>query len=98
MFENMEKERFMVLVLSIGVMLFFIGIASYIVLGPSTEEYLIPQQVSSILKLTGMSLICISLIVGGFFIEGMDKDIRTLLLIFGVIFLLLSIFVLSSSR
>jgi hypothetical protein len=76
-------------------MLFFVGLAVNIVLGPSTESYQLPKQVSSVFKLGGMGLICISMIIGGFFIEGIDKTSKTFLLIFGLIFLLLNIFVLS---
>lgn len=90
-----DKRQTMVFGLVIGIMLFFIGLASYIALGPSTESYQLPRQVSAVFKLSGMGLICISMIVGGFFVENLDKDTKTLLVIFGLIFLLLNIFILS---
>jgi magnesium-transporting ATPase (P-type) len=93
-----NKKNFMIVGLAGGIMLFFIGMATYIVLGPSTETYLLPRQLSSIIKLTGMGIVCISMIVGGFFIEKIDKDTKTLLLLFGVILLLLNIFLFSSSH
>jgi len=92
-----NKKNLMILGIFFGVMLYFIGLGSYIALGPSTEDYDLPRQVSSVLKLSGMGLICISMIVGGFFIEGFDKDAKVLLLIFGLIFLLLNIFIISYS-
>lgn len=96
MFENMDKKKGMILSLAVGVILFFVGLASYIALGPSTSDYLLPKQVSSVFKLTGMGLICIALLVGGFFVEDLDKDTRTLIVIFGLLFLLINIFVLAS--
>lgn len=90
-----DKMQLTILGLVIGIMLFFIGLASYIALGPSTDNYQLPRQVSAVFKLSGMGLISISMIVGGFFIEGFDKDTKILLVLFGLIFLLLNIFVLS---
>lgn len=81
-----------------GIMLFFIGMAVYIILGPSTDTYLLPRQLSSVIKLSGMGIVCISMIVGGFFAEKIEKDTKLLLLLFGVILLLLNIFLFSSSH
>ena len=92
-----NKKNLMVIGIFFGVLLFFIGLASYIALGPSSSNYDLPRQVSSVLKLSGMGLICISMIVGGFFVEDIDKDAKALLLVFGLIFLLLNIFILSYS-
>jgi len=85
----------MILGLIIGVMLFFIGLACNIALGPTTDTNQLPRQVSAVFKLTGMGFICISMIIGGFFIEGLDKNAKISLLIFGLIFLLLNIFIFS---
>jgi hypothetical protein len=95
---KMNKRNLMILGLSGGIMLFFIGMATYIAMGPSTDTYLLPRQISSLIKLTGMGIVCISMIVGGFFVEKLDKDTKTLLLIFGVILLLMNIFIFSYSR
>jgi len=94
---HLQKKTLMLYGLAFGVMLFFIGMAANIALGPSTEEYLLPHQVSSLIKLTGMAFITISMIIGGFFVEHIDKDTKTLLVIFGVIILLLNIFLISST-
>lgn len=93
-----NKKFLMILGLGGGIMLFFIGMAAYIILGPSTDTYLLPKQISSILKLSGMGIVCISMIVGGFFIEKIEKDTKLLLLLFGVFILILNIFLFSSSR
>jgi hypothetical protein len=93
-----NKRTIMLVGLAGGIMLFFIGMAAYIILGPSTDTYLLPKQISSLIKLTGMGIVCISMIVGGFFIEKIEKDTKLLLLLFGVILLLLNIFLFSSSQ
>lgn len=93
-----NKNLLLMVGLGGGIMLFFIGMAVYIILGPSTDTYLLPKQVSSVIKLTGMGIVCISMIVGGFFVEKMEKDTKLLLLLFGVILLLLNIFLFSSSQ
>ena len=95
---EMNKKNLIILGLAGGIMLFFIGIAAYIVLGPSANDYLLPRQVSAVIKLTGMGIICISMIVGGFFVKGFEKDTKSLLLIFGLVLLLLNIFILSYSQ
>lgn len=92
---RIDKMKLMVLGLSGGIILFFIGLASYFALGPSTNDYLLPRQVSSVIKLTGMGILCISMIVGGFFIEKLEKDTKSLLIMFGFILLLLNIFIVS---
>ncbi len=95
---EMNKKNLMILGLAGGIMLFFIGLAAYIALGPSTSDYLLPRQVSAIIKLSGMGIVCISMIIGGFFVEQLEKDTKSLLVIFGVILLLLNIFIFSYSR
>ena len=93
----MNKKKLIIFGLIVGIMLFFIGLASYIALGPSSQDYLVPKQVSAVFKLTGMGFICISMIIGGFFIEEIEKDSRGFLLIFGIVFLILNIFIISYS-
>jgi len=92
---QIDKMKLMVLGLGVGILLFFIGLASYFALGPSTTDYLLPRQISSLIKLTGMGILCISMIVGGFFIDKIDKDTKSLLVVFGFLLLLLNIFVVS---
>lgn len=92
---KINKKNIMLLGLACGVMLFFFGIGIYILLGPSGEDYLLPKQVSSFFKFGGMGLICMSMIIGGFFVDDIEKDTKTLLLIFGIVLLLINIFVLS---
>jgi hypothetical protein len=92
---KLTKKKLMIWGIFLGIMLFFIGLASNIALGPTTDTYQLPKQVSSVFKLTGMAFICIAMIIGGFFVEGIDKDTKTFLILFGLIFLLLNIFMIS---
>ena len=84
----------MILGIGGGILLFFLGLATAIALGPATPDYQLPRQIGSMIRYSGMGIVCISMIVGGFFIEKIDKDVKHLLLIFGIVILLLNIFVL----
>jgi hypothetical protein len=92
---QLDKMKLMVFGIGGGILLFFIGLAAYFAIGPSTTDNLLPRQVSSVIKLTGMGILCISMIVGGFFIDKLDKDTKSILIIFGFLLLLLNIFVVS---
>lgn len=94
---KMNKKNLIILGLGIGILLFFFGIGIYFLLGPSTETYRLPQQISSVIKLTGMGLIVISMLVGGIFVEKLDKDSKAILLIFGIILLLINLVIWSQS-
>jgi len=95
---ELNKKNLMILGLAGGIFIFFLGMATYILLGPSTTDYQLPNQISAIIRITGMGIIVISMIIGGFFVEKLDKDVKSLLLIFGIVLLLLNIFVLSYSN
>jgi len=92
---ELNKKNIVILCLGAGILIFFMGIGLNVLLGPTTESYKLPQQISSVVKLSGMGLIVISMIIGGFFVENMDKDTKSLLLIFGIILLLLNILLMS---
>ena len=95
---KLSKKKVMVFGLGCGILLFFFGLGLYILLGPSSTTNQLPRQVSSAVKLSGMGLICICLLVGALFAEGIDSDTKTLMLIFGIIILLVNIFILSYVR
>ena len=94
---EMNKKNLVLLTLAGGIMIFFFGIGMHYLLGASTATDDIPTRASDAIKLSGMGLICIAMIVGGFFVEKFDKDTKMLLLIFGFILLVLNIFVLSAT-
>lgn len=93
-----EKRKLIIYFLSIGIMLFFIGIATNIVIGPTTDTNRLPQQISSVIKLTGMGFVCISLLIGGIFVNDFPIETRALLIIFGFAILALNIFIMSFLR
>jgi hypothetical protein len=92
---EMNKKNLMILGLAGGIFIFFLGMGANILLGPSTETYRLPFQISAMIRFTGMGILVISMVIGGFFVEKLDKDVKSLLLIFGIVLLLLNIFVLS---
>ena len=94
----MNKKNSLVLGMGLGILIFFFGIGIYFIFGPSSADNLFPVQISAVFKLTGMCLICTSLLVGGFFIENIDRATKILMLIFGILLLLLNIFFMSSSN
>jgi hypothetical protein len=91
----MNKKNLMILGIEIGVILFFIGVALNIALGPTTDNNKMPQQVSSFVKLVGMGITTLSIFIGGIFIEKMELVTRILLVVFGVILLSLNIAIIS---
>lgn len=91
----MNKKNLSIFCLGLGILIFFFGIGIYFLLGPSTEDYRLPQQISSIIKLAGMGLIVISMIVAGFFVEKIEQDTKIMLLIFGIILLIVNIMLMS---
>ncbi|MFH1101855.1 MAG: hypothetical protein V1726_07455 [Methanobacteriota archaeon] len=93
-----NKKLLMIGGLAGGIFLFFVGMAVYIMMGPSTDTYLLPRQVSAVIKLTGMGILCITMIVGGLVVKSIDKDTKTMMLLFGVVLLLLNIFIISYVR
>jgi len=77
-------------------MIFFLGMIMSFVMGPSTSTYTLPSQVSSVVKLGGMAIVCLSMILGSFFVEKIERDAKILLLIFGVILLLVNVVLMST--
>jgi len=92
---KLNKKNLMILGIEIGIMLFFIGIALNIAMGPTTTLYRTPQQVSSFVKLAGMGLATLSILLGGIFIEKIELTTRVLLVVFGVVILCINIGIIS---
>ncbi len=72
----------------IGIALFFIG-AMISNVFPSTEEDLTSYKTSAVIKLFGLGILTTSLIVGGLVVEGIDKNLKTFILLIGLIILIL---------
>ena len=47
---KINKKNLIILGLAGGIMLFFIGMATYIAMGPSTDTYVLPRQISSLMQ------------------------------------------------
>jgi len=92
---ELNKKNIMLFGIVIGVMLFFIGIAINIVMGPATDDYKLNLQVSSIVKLTGIGMATLSVFIGGIFIDKLEMITRVLLSIFGLVLLILNIAIIS---
>ena len=92
---EMNKKNLMILGIVIGVMLFFLGIALNIVLGPATVEDRTSAQVSSFVKLAGAGIFTLAIFIGGIFIESMWIVTRILLVVFGLTLLLVNIGIIS---
>jgi len=72
----------------IGIALLFIGAIINNVFPSSTEE-MIGYKVSSFLKMMGLGFLTCSMIIGGIIVDDIDKNLKILLLIFGLIILLI---------
>jgi len=48
---EMNKKNLMILGVGGGIILFFLGMALYILLGPSTSDYVLPRQISAMVRL-----------------------------------------------
>lgn len=92
---ELNKKNLMIIGIGLGVMLFFIGIALNIALGPTTSTDKLPAQVSSIVKLTGIGIATLSIFIGGIFIEKIQMVTRILLAVFGLVLLILNIAIIS---
>jgi len=91
----LTKKKLMIYGIIIGVMLFFLGVALNIALGPTTNDHKAPQQISSFIKLGGMGIATLSILIGGIFIERMELVTRILLAIFGLVLLTINIVIIS---
>jgi uncharacterized membrane protein AbrB (regulator of aidB expression) len=88
---KLNKKNLVIIGIAGGILLFFLGLGLNFLLGPTTNTYQLPRQISTMVRLSGMGIICISMIIGGFFIEKIEKDTKSLILIFGLILLLINI-------
>jgi hypothetical protein len=83
-----KNKDIIMLGIIIGIGFFFIGaIISNVFL--SSEEDLLPYKISALIKLTGLGLLTSSLIVGGIIVEEIDKNLKLLLFVLGLILLII---------
>ncbi len=74
--------------LIIGIVCFFIGAIISTVFASSSSN-LFSYKISSSIKLLGIGAVISSMIIGGVYIENIDKNIRLLLLLLGLVLLMI---------
>lgn len=71
----------------VGIAFFFIG-AMISKVFPSSETSLLSYKIAACAKLFGVGVLISSMVVGGIILENIDKNLRLLLLILGLILLI----------
>jgi hypothetical protein len=85
---NMKNKDLIMLGIIIGIAFFFIGAIISNVF-PSDETNLLSYKISASIKLIGMGFLISSMVVGGIIVEDIDKNLKMLLLILGLILLII---------
>ena len=86
---NIKYKDLIILGIIIGIAFFFIGAIISNVF-PSSESNLLAYKASACIKLVGIGALTTSMIIGGIILEqGMDKNLKMLLLILGLILLII---------
>jgi len=83
-----EPKQLIMIGMVVGIGLFFIG-AMISNSFPSDSENLTPYKVSAFVKMLGIGALTSTMIVGGIIIEKIDKNLKMLLFIFGLILLII---------
>jgi len=85
---NMKNKDLIMIGIIIGISFYFIGaIISNIF--PSSEASLISYKVSASIKLIGLGFLTSSMVVGGIIVNDIDKNLKILLLLLGLILLII---------
>jgi hypothetical protein len=81
-------KNIIMLGLILGIACFFMG-AIISAVFPSSSSNLLSYKLSSSIKLLGIGVVISSMVIGGVFIESIDKNIRLLLLLLGLVILII---------
>lgn len=84
---NLKNKDLVMFGLVIGIALFFIG-AMISNVFPSSESNLIGYKLSSFIKMLGLGFVVSSMVVGGIIVKKIDKNLKILLLLLGLILLI----------
>lgn len=84
---KLKNKDLIMIGIIIGITLFFIGAIISNVF-PSSEENLTSYKVSAAIKLVGMGFLTSSMVVGGIIVDNIDKNLKILLLLLGLILLI----------
>lgn len=85
---NMKNKDLIMLGIIIGITFFFIGAIINNVF-PSDEEDLLSYKASASIKLIGLGFLVSSMVVGGIIVEDIDKNLKLLLMLLGLILLMI---------
>ncbi len=84
---KLGMKELVMLGFSVGIaMLFFGAIVSNVF--PSTETNMVPYKASSSIKLLGIGVLICTMLVAGIRLDGVDKNLKLLLLILGLVLLI----------
>jgi hypothetical protein len=84
---KMKMKDLVMIGIIVGIACFFIG-AMILKVFPSSGTDLLSYKVSACIKLFGMGVLISTMVVGGILLEEIDKNLRILLLLLGLILLL----------
>jgi hypothetical protein len=84
----MKKKDMVMLGIIVGIAFFFIGAIISNVF-PSSETDLLPYKVSAVVKLLGLGVLTATMLVGGIIVDDVEKNLRLLLLLLGLLFLVI---------
>jgi len=85
---KMTIKSLIMLGLIVGIAFFFIGAIISNVF-PSSSTDLLSYKISSSIKLLGIGVLIGSMVVGGIYIEDIDKNLKLLLLLLGLVLLVI---------
>jgi MFS family permease len=85
---KMTMKNLVMLGLIVGISLFFIG-AMISNVFPSSTTDLLSYKISGSIKLLGIGAVVSSMVVGGVYVEDLDKNYRLILLLFGLVLLVI---------
>jgi len=83
----MKNKDLLMLGIIMGIAFFFIG-AMITSTFQGNDENLLPYKISSFIKLFGLGILTTSLIVGGIITDDINKNIKLIILIIGLVLLL----------
>jgi hypothetical protein len=84
----MKNKDLIMLGIIIGIGFFFIGAIISNVF-TSTDTNLIPYKASAFIKLIGLGILTSTMIIGGIIVDEVDKNLKILLLVLGLLLLII---------
>ncbi len=85
---KMTMKSLIMLGLIVGIACFFVGAILSNVF-PSSSTDLLSYKISSSIKLLGIGAVICSMVIGGIYVQEIDKNLRLLLLLLGLVLLVI---------